>query len=119
MKLEAVTPDGSVAALAESGAVITTGQDAIDLLGDASYQEYQAVLLEAGQLAPEFFDLSSGLAGEVLQKFSNFRMRLAIVGDFHDVTSESLRAFIRESNRSGQVVFAPGKAEALALLGKR
>lgn len=118
MNLEAVTLDGRVAALVDPGTVIVTGRDAIDLVGGASYQEYEAVLLEADQLSPEFFDLSSGLAGEVLQKFSNFRMRLAIIGDFEGVTSESLRAFIRESNRSGQVVFARDRAEALALLGR-
>lgn len=119
MKLETVTPDGRVAAVAAPGTVIATGQDAIDLIADASYQDYVALVLEEDQLSPEFFDLSSGLAGEVLQKFSNFRMRLAIIGDFDDVASESLRAFIRESNRGGHVAFVRDRAEALAVLGER
>lgn len=127
MELEAVTPDGLVAELAAASGglervtqfVITSGRDAIDLVGNASYQGYEAVLLRADQLAPEFFDLSTGLAGEVLQKFSNYGMRLGIVGELANVGSESLRAFIRESNRNGQIVFAPSNAEALALLGKR
>jgi hypothetical protein len=37
------------------------------------------LLLDEKQLSPEFFDLRSGLAGEVLQKFTNYRARLAIV----------------------------------------
>lgn len=37
------------------------------------------LLLDEAHLAPEFFDLRSGLAGEVLQKFTNYRARLAIV----------------------------------------
>ena len=37
------------------------------------------LILDEKQLAPAFFDLRSGLAGEVLQKFTNYRARLAIL----------------------------------------
>jgi hypothetical protein len=37
------------------------------------------LLLDEGQLGADFFDLRTGLAGEVLQKFTNYRVRLAIV----------------------------------------
>lgn len=37
------------------------------------------LVLDEQQLAPDFFDLRTGLAGEVLQKFTNYRARLAIV----------------------------------------
>lgn len=37
------------------------------------------LLLDESQLGADFFDLRSGLAGEVLQKFTNYRVRLAIV----------------------------------------
>ena len=37
------------------------------------------LLLEETQLGAKFFDLRTGLAGEVLQKFTNCRVRLAIV----------------------------------------
>jgi hypothetical protein len=38
-----------------------------------------ATLLYAENLTPAFFDLSSGEAGEILQKLRNYRVRLAVV----------------------------------------
>ena len=37
------------------------------------------LLLDESQLGPDFFDLRTGLAGELFQKFSNYRAKLAIV----------------------------------------
>ena len=37
------------------------------------------LLLDETQLGADFFDLRSGLAGEVLQKFTQYRAQLAIV----------------------------------------
>ncbi len=41
--------------------------------------ECGGLLLDESQLGPDFFDLTTGLAGEVFQKFTNYRVRLAIV----------------------------------------
>jgi hypothetical protein len=41
--------------------------------------ERGGLLLDETQLGPDFFDLSTGLAGQVFQKFTNYRVRLAIV----------------------------------------
>ena len=56
---------------------------------------------------PEFFILSTGLAGEILQKWTNYQIRAAIFGDFsqHTSTSKPLRDFIFESNKRGKNVF--------------
>jgi hypothetical protein len=53
------------------------------------------------------------MAGEILQKFSNYRVRLAVVGDFERHTSKSVRDFIHESNQGKQVNFLPTVVEAL------
>jgi hypothetical protein len=37
------------------------------------------VCLEEADFDPEFFDLRSGIAGEIFQKCANYRLRLAIV----------------------------------------
>ena len=37
------------------------------------------LILTEGDLGPEFFDLRSGLAGELFQKFVNYKVALAIV----------------------------------------
>ncbi|MBN2481400.1 MAG: DUF4180 domain-containing protein, partial [Bacteroidales bacterium] len=57
-------------------------QDALDLMANCDYQGARNIIIQQKHLAPGFFDLSTGIAGEILQKFSNYRVRLAIVGDF-------------------------------------
>ena len=58
--------------------------------------------------------LRTGLAGEVLQKFINYHVKVAIVGDYSQYTSKSLRAFIYESNRGNDIYFLSSVEEAVA-----
>ncbi|HCM60508.1 MAG TPA: hypothetical protein DIS74_09080 [Bacteroidales bacterium] len=74
--------------------------------------------IHADSFAAGFFDLRTGLAGEILQKLSNYRMRLAIVGDFTRLKSRSWRYFIRESNRGKTVCFMPTVQGAISALIK-
>lgn len=51
-----------------------------DRLLEACFAEgAHAALLYGANLTPAFFDLSSGEAGEILQKLRNYRIRLAVV----------------------------------------
>ena len=93
-------------------------QDSLDLLGDVYYQGFDKIILHEKNITPEFFRLKSGLAGEMLQKYSNYRVRLAIVGDFSDHTGQSILDFMRESNRQGHINFTASLAEALEKLAK-
>lgn len=92
--------------------IIRDLDDAIDLLGNCSYQGASRVILHEIHLTPEFFDLKTRLAGEILQKFSNYRMQLAIVGNFGKYTSKSLRDFIYECNNGSLIRFASTIEEA-------
>jgi hypothetical protein len=56
-------------------------------------------------LDPGFFDLKTGMAGTILQKFSNYQMKLAIIGDFDKFNSHALNAFIVECNRGRHIFF--------------
>lgn len=85
--------------------VVNELQDAVDLLGNADYLGAKAVLIKKENLHPDFFVLSSGLAGDILQKFSNYRIKLAVVGDFSEYNSKSLKDFIFESNKLGSILF--------------
>jgi hypothetical protein len=60
--------------------------------------------------------LKNGLAGEVLQKFSNYRVRLVILGDFSQFDSKSLKDFIRESNKGKLINFLQSRDEAISKL---
>lgn len=64
-------------------------------------------------MSPAFFDLKNGMAGELLQKYSNYRMQFAIVGDFSKYTSKSIQDFIYESNKVGHISFVSSLTEAL------
>ena len=95
----------------------TSGSSAMELLATARYEtDCSAIVLFQGQLDESFFRLSTGLAGEVLQKFVNYQMKLAIVGDFDRCDSKPLRDFIRESNEGRQICFQPDEESALAWL---
>lgn len=45
------------------------------------------------------------LAGDILQKFSKYNIKLAIVGDFTKYKSKSLHDFIRKSNKENKIFF--------------
>ncbi|OOQ59519.1 DUF4180 domain-containing protein [Mucilaginibacter pedocola] len=94
--------------------LIANAEEGAQLLADLYYQGFDMVIIKAVQLNPSFFELKSGLAGELLQKCSNWRMRLAIVGDFDEPASQSLRDFIYESNKGKTVNFVSSVDAALA-----
>ncbi|HEX7673462.1 MAG TPA: DUF4180 domain-containing protein [Bdellovibrio sp.] len=101
------------------GIFIRSPQDAVQLMMDIAAEGCRKIILHQENITPEFFDLKSRLAGEILQKFANYSIQLAIVGNFVDVKSESLRAFIIESNRGRHVFFANEFAVAYSLLISR
>ncbi|MDE6922479.1 MAG: DUF4180 domain-containing protein [Oscillospiraceae bacterium] len=106
-----------IAIVREPGVLITSGSSAMDLLTTARYETgCSAIVLFQAQLDESFFRLSTGLAGEVLQKFVNYQMKLAVVGDFGRYTSKPLQDFIRESNEGRQICFQPSEEAALAWL---
>jgi hypothetical protein len=88
-------------------------EDGLDLLGNLYYQDFDKIIIHEKNITKDFFDLSTGVAGEILQKFSNYRVRLAIVGDFSKYPSKSLHDFIAESNKRGHVNFVASVTAAL------
>lgn len=92
--------------------VLNDVSDALDIIGDCGYNGAQVVIVRQENIIPDFFELRTRIAGEVLQKFTQYDTRLAIVGDFSNVESKSLRDFIRESNRQGRILFVASPEEA-------
>lgn len=99
------------------GLILTDPSSALDLIASARYEtDCDRLILEKSAICEDFFRLSSGLAGEILQKFVNYRMKLAIVGDFSGYTSKPLKDFMTESNRGRDFFFVGTLDEALARL---
>jgi hypothetical protein len=105
----------SIAELSAKGVVLSTAQQFLQMIMDSSAE---GIIVHQENIDERFFDLRSGLAGEMLQKVVNYRLRLAIVGDFSIYESNSLRAFISESNRSNSIAFAATVEDAIKRLTK-
>jgi hypothetical protein len=90
-----------------AGPLICSGQDALDVIGQAWGSQATLIAIPAGRFEPAFFRLDTGLAGEFIQKIVNYRLSIAIIGDIADqlAASSALRAFVHESNRGRQVWF--------------
>ena len=117
MKIEShIINDTKIAEIVSDTLVIKTSEDGLDLLGNLYYQDFDKIVIQEKNITPDFFDLKNGMAGEILQKFSNYRVRLAIVGDFTPYSSKSIKDFIYESNKKGQINFVNTTTEALSLL---
>ena len=97
---------------------IRTQQDILDLLAWGYKNETNLFLLEDTDFVSEFYDLRTGLAGEILQKVSNYSARLAIVGSFKMVETRRFGELMVESNKGSQVRFARSEDEAISWLVK-
>jgi hypothetical protein len=74
------------------------------------------IILNKSAICEDFFHLSTKLAGEILQKFINYHVKIAIVGDFSVYSSKSLKDFIYESNKGKDIFFFSDKKQAIEKL---
>lgn len=117
MEIETHNVNGSkIAELISDDLIINTTEDGLNLLGNLYYQDFDKIIIHEKNITSDFFDLKNGIAGEILQKFSNYRVRLAIVGDFTKYSRKSVNDFIYESNKGKQVVFVSSVKEGLEIL---
>jgi len=93
--------------------ILACVEDGLDLLGNLYYQGYDCIIIPEENISEKFFDLKTKLAGEVLQKFVQYRVSLIIIGDFSKYTSKSLNDFIYESNKGRHINFVTSLSEAL------
>jgi hypothetical protein len=95
-----------VAEMQSEGIIIRSARDAADIIGQLSARGIKKLILHERNLCPEFWQLSNGLAGVILQEFTNCSVAAALVGVFDQYKSKSLTAFIKESNLNNQVIFS-------------
>jgi hypothetical protein len=97
--------------LPAEGSLLRTGQDANDLIAETKASGARLVVVPIARLDPAFFELRTGIAGDMVQKFVTYQVAVAVIGDTSPLESESksLRDFIYESNRRGSVWFLADK----------
>lgn len=115
MELVKIEKNGKSCAVVRSdGLVITDTQSALDLLMSAKYDAgTENIAIDKRLVADDFFVLSTGLAGAILQKIINYGGRIAIYGDYSRYTSKPLRDFMYESNKGRDVFFVCTEEEAV------
>jgi hypothetical protein len=70
-------------------------------------------LLVSGEaLHPDFFDLSTGLAGEISLKLSTYRVKTAIVVDLEFNLCQRFREWAGEFNRGREIRFCTNLQDA-------
>ena len=97
--------NAKVAEIITDKVILRSTEDGLDLLGNLYYQGFDKIIIHEKNITPEFFDLRTKIAGEILQKFAQYQMPLIIVGDFSKYKSKSLNDVIFESNKSQQINF--------------
>jgi hypothetical protein len=98
------------------GFIVKDAEDILGIIAEAGMNECNGIIMDSESFDPRFFDLKTGIAGEILQKFSNYRMKLVLTGDFSNFASNSLRDFIRECNRGNTIRFLPDADEGMRWL---
>ena len=118
MQLSKIEKHGVVCAVVNSNElVITDRQTALDVLMSAKYDiGTKNIIIDKKLIVEDFFILSKGLAGEILQKYVNYGGRIAIYGDYSHYTSKPLKDFIYESNKGKDVFFVATQDEAVDML---
>lgn len=97
--------------------VIKDTQSALDMISSAQYEtNCDKFIIKKSCVADDFFILSTGIAGEILQKFINYCKKIAIVGDYSKYKSKPLKDFIFESNNGNSIFFLPSIDEAVLKL---
>jgi hypothetical protein len=76
----------------------------------------RSLLLDDGALPPEFFDLSTGVAGALVQKLTQYEIRMAGVVPDPSAHSKSFQDFAREANKGRWFRFFPSREQAVEWL---
>ena len=99
--------------------IIKDVQSAIEFIMTIKYEtNCSKIAINKKAITEDFFVLSTGVAGEILQKFINYQIKFAIIGDYSKYTSKPLKDFIYESNNGKDIFFVANENEAIEMLSK-
>ncbi|MDR1533224.1 MAG: DUF4180 domain-containing protein [Clostridiales bacterium] len=109
---------GKIAVIHSDTPIVTDARSALDLAATLHYEhECQNIAINKSAITEDFFRLSTGVAGEIVQKLVNYRYRLAIIGDFSGYASKPLRDYICECNKGRHLYFVESEQAAVEKLG--
>ena len=119
MEYKILGKQNDIALIIADELVIKDTQSALKMIAHAQYvTDSDKLIIDKSCETDEFFVLSTGIAGEILQKFINYRKKIAIVGDYSKHTSRALKDFIYESNNGNSIYFLQSIDEAVLKLDR-
>ena len=120
MRIEYIKENGvTIAVVTGEEKVVTDAASALELAMSAKYETgADRLAIDKRVIAEDFFILSTGMAGEILQKFINYHVKAAIWGDYTRYAGKPLKDFICQSNKGGDFFFVETKEEALRKLAE-
>ncbi len=115
MKIEKIIRNHiPIAVVNSSECILKDTQSALDLIMSIEYETgCDRIALNKESITEDFFALSTCVAGEILQKFINYRIKFAVFGDFSGYTSKSLKDFIYECNHGKDIFFVSDAEDAV------
>lgn len=118
MNIEHLKDNGiDIAVISGDEMVIVDAQSALDLVMTVKYETgAERIVIDKDVICGDFFILSTGMAGEILQEFMNYHVKLAVYGDYSHYTSKPLKDFIYESNHGNDFFFVSTKEDAVQRL---
>ena len=92
-----------------------------DVIGDAFSLGVDTVVIPVGRLDAAFFDLRTGVAGDIVQAFVNYQLRLVVLGPLPPAATASgwFPAFVSETNRGSLTWFVETAEELDRRLAER
>ncbi|ABY43637.1 MULTISPECIES: DUF4180 domain-containing protein [Bacillus] len=118
MEIKKVVIGGiNIAVVRNDTVLISDVQSALDLMATVQYEaDSKRIAINKSLISESFFDLKTRLAGDILQKFINYSVKIAIIGDFSMYTSKSLKDFIYECNKGKDIFFLATEQQAIEKL---
>ena len=109
----------NIAIVKSDEVIIKDVMSTLDFIMNIKYEtNCDKIALNKEAIVDDFFILSKGLSGEILQKFINYKIKFAIYGDYSNYTSKPLKDFIYESNNGKDIFFIENQDEAIKMLSK-
>lgn len=117
MKYTILGKNHSIVYVESDEILISDTQSALDFIATVSFEKgCNRIIIDKSSVCEDFFRLSSSIAGDILQKFVNYRTKLAIIGDYSKYTSKPLHNFIYECNNGSDIFFVGSLDEAVEKL---
>ncbi|MBE7098270.1 DUF4180 domain-containing protein [Bacillus cereus] len=118
MEIKKVVIDGiNIAVIRNDKVLISDVQSALDTMATVQYEvDAKHIIIDKSLISEKFFDLKTRLAGDILQKFINYRVKIAIIGDFSMYTSKSLKDFIYECSKGKDIFYLATEQQAIEKL---